>query len=73
MWRDLRQRVNRGRHHGSYERLGRAGTLYTIYRNVTPAQVRRERSRHYRHPGQCALEVAGLDPQGCSYLDALEV
>ena len=73
MWRDFRLRLSRGRNHGSDERLRRAGTVYTIYRNFTPAQMRRERRRHYRHPGQCALEVAGEAPEGCSYLDALGV
>jgi transposase-like protein len=73
MWRDFRQRVSRGRNHGDEERLERAGLVFTIYRNFTPAQVRRERTRHYRHPGQSALEVAGTAPEGCSYLDALEV
>jgi transposase-like protein len=73
MWRDFRLRLSRGRNHGSEERLQRAGTVYTIYRNFTPAQVRRERRRRYRHPGRCALEVAGLTPGECSYLDALEV
>ena len=73
MWRDLRQRVSRGRNHGDEERLERAGLVFTIYRNFTPAQVRKERTRHYRHPGRSALEVAGTAPEGCSYLDALEV
>jgi transposase-like protein len=73
MWRDFRLRLSRGRNHGTEERLERAGLVFTIFRNFTPAQKRQERSRHYRHPGQCALEVAGLDLEGCSYLDALEV
>jgi len=73
MWRDFRLRLGRGRNHGSEKRLRRAGTVFTIYRNFTPAQQRRERKRRYRHPGQCALEVAGVAPEGCSYLDALQV
>jgi hypothetical protein len=72
-WRDLRLRLSHGRNHGCEQRVGRAGLLFTIYRNFTPAQMRRERSRHYRHPGQSALQVAGLTLEGCSYLDALEV
>ena len=72
-WRDFRLRLSRGRNHGSERRIRRAGLVFTIYRNFTPAQKRRERARHYRHPGACALEVAGIAPQGCSYLDALEV
>lgn len=72
-WRDFRLRLSHGRNHGYEQRVGRAGLLSTIYRNFTPAQMRRERSRHYRHPGQSALQVAGLSLEGCSYLDALEV
>jgi len=73
MWRDFRLRLSRGRNHGSAERLRRAGLVFAIYRNFTPAQWRQERRRHYRHPGQSALEVTGAAPQGCSYLDALQV
>ena len=73
MWRDLRLRLSHGRNHGNEQRVEPAGLLFTIYRNFTPAQRRRERHRHYRHPGQSALEVAGMTLEGCSYLDALEV
>jgi transposase-like protein len=73
MWRDFRLRLSRGRNHGSHARLQRAGLIFTIYRNFTPAQQRRERARHYRHPGKSALAVAGVAPEGCSYLDALQV
>jgi hypothetical protein len=73
MWRDFRLRLSRGRNHGNEGRVRRAGLVFTIYRNFTPAQMRRERTRHYRHPGQSALEVAGMNLEGCNYLDALEV
>ncbi|MHB0859188.1 MAG: transposase [Anaerolineae bacterium] len=73
MWRDFRLRLSRGRNHGDEERLQRAGLLFTSFRNFTPAQMRQERARRYRHPGKSALEVAGLNLEGCSYLDALEV
>jgi hypothetical protein len=72
-WRDFRLRLSRGRNHGHEPRVGQAGLLFTIYRNFTPAQMRRERRRHYRHPGQSALQAAGMTLEGCSYLDALEV
>jgi hypothetical protein len=45
MWRDFRLRLSRGRNHGSEKRLRRAGTVFTIYRNFTPAQQRRDRKR----------------------------
>lgn len=72
-WRDFRLRLSRGRNHGHEPRVGQAGLLFTIYRNFTPAQMRRERHRRYRHPGQSALQVAGMTLEGCNYLDALEV
>ena len=73
MWRDFRLRLGHGRNHGCEDRLRRAGLLFSIYHNFTPAQDRRERRRHYRYPGKCALEVAGMAVEGYSYLDALGV
>ena len=73
MWRDFRLRLSRGRNHGNDDRLARTGLIFTIYRNFTPAQLRREHRRCYRHPGKSALELAGAIPEGCSYLDALQV
>lgn len=72
-WRDFRLRLGRGRNHGSDQRLERAALVWALYRNFTPAQERSERKRHYRHPGQCPLAVAGSPPDGVSYLDALAV
>ena len=72
-WRDFRLRLSHGRNHGSERHLFRAGLVFSIYHNFTTAQNRREHKRHYRHPGQSPLEVAGLSLEGCSYLDALEV
>lgn len=73
MWRDFRLRLGHGRNSGCEDRLRRTGLLFSIYRNFTPAQHRRERARHYRHPGKSALEVAGIAVEGYSYLDALQV
>lgn len=73
MWRDFRLRVSRGRNHGSQQRLERAGLVWAIYHNFTPAQWRSERKRRYRYPGRSPLEVAGASPGRVSYLDALEV
>lgn len=73
LWRDFRLRLSHGRNHGSAERLERAALLWAIYHNFTPAQRRRERKRHYKHPGQSPLEVAGGAPGEISYLDALGV
>jgi hypothetical protein len=58
-WRDFRLRLSHGRNHRSEQRLERAALLWAIYHNFEPAQWRSERKRQYRHPGQCALEVAG--------------
>jgi hypothetical protein len=47
--------------------------VWAIYHNFSPAQRRHERKRHYRHPGQSPFQVARLNTQGVSYLDALLV
>ena len=73
LWRDFRRRVSHGRNHGTDVRLERAALLFAIYHNFEPAQERREHTRHYRHPGLCPLAVAGVPPNGISYLDALSV
>jgi hypothetical protein len=72
-WRDFRQRLSHGRNHRSDQRLERAALVWAIYHNFEPAQWRSERKRQYRHPGQCALQVAGAPPGKVSYLDALGV
>ena len=72
-WRDFRQRLSHGRNHRTDQRLERATLVWAIYHNFEPAQRRLERKRHYRHPGQSALEVAGVPPGQASYLDALGV
>lgn len=72
-WRDFRQRLSHGRNHRSDQRLERAALVWAIYRNFEPAQWRSERKRHYRYPGQSALQVAGVPPGQVSYLDALGV
>lgn len=72
-WRDFRRRLSRGRNHATDQRLERAGLVWAIYHNFEPAQGRCERKRHYRHPGQCPLAVAGAPPGNVSYLDALGV
>lgn len=72
-WRDYRLRLSHGRNHGSLIRQEQSAVVWAIYHNFTPAQRRQERKRHYRHPGQSPFQVAGLDTQGVSYLDALLV
>lgn len=72
-WRDFRLRLSHGRNHGSEQRLERAVLLWAVYRNFTPAQVRHEHKRNYRHPGLSPLAVAGFPHKHISYLDALEV
>lgn len=72
-WRDFRLRLSRGRNHRSDQRLERAALVWAIYHNFEPAQWRCERKRHYRYPGQSALEVAGAPPGQVSYLDALGI
>ena len=71
--RDYRLRLGHGRNAGSDARLERTALLFAIYHNFEPAQDRSERNRHYRHPGLCPLAVAGVPPNGISYLDALSI
>ncbi len=73
VWRDFRLRVSRGRNHGSDERLERASLVWQVYYNMTPAQWRSERTRHYQRSGKRCLEMAGVPPGRLSYLDALSV
>ena len=72
-WRDFRLRLSHGRNQRSDQRLERAALVWAIYHNFEPAQWRCERKRQYRHPGQSALQVAGVPPEPISYLDALGV
>jgi hypothetical protein len=72
-WRDFRLRLSRGRNQRAEQRLERAALLWAVYHNFEPAQWRSERKRHYRHPGQSALQVARASPGPVSYLDALGV
>lgn len=73
LWRDFRLRLSHGRNHRSEGRLERAALLFALSHNWEPAQDRRERKRRYRHPGLSPLQVAGVPPNGLSYLDALAV
>jgi len=72
-WRDFRLRLSRGRNHRTDARLARAALLWATYRNFEPAQVRSERKRQYRRPGQSPLALAGVPPGEISYLDPLAV
>jgi hypothetical protein len=73
VWRDYRQRLSRGKNHGSDVRLERASLVWGVYQNFTPAQWRCERKRRYRRAGKSPLEMAGVPPGDVSYLDALSV
>jgi hypothetical protein len=73
LWRDFRLRLGHGRNQGSDLRLERSALLFAVYHNFEPAQERSERKRSYRHPGLAPLAVAGVPPNGISYLDALSV
>lgn len=73
LWRDFRLRLGHGRNQGADVRLERSALLFAVYHNFEPAQERSERKRSYRHPGRCPLAMAGVPPNGISYLDALSV
>ncbi len=72
-WRDFRLRLSHGRNQCSDQRLERAVLVWAIYHNFEPAQWRYERKRHYRRPGQSALQLAGASPGQLSYLDGVGV
>jgi transposase-like protein len=72
-WRDFRLRLGHGRNHRTATRLERAALLWAVYHNFEPAQVRKERRRSYRRPGQSPLAMAGAPPGAVSYLDALAI
>ena len=73
LWRDYRLRLSHGRNHRSEARLERAALLFAIYHNFEPAQERSERKRTYRRSGRSPLAMAGVPPNGLSYLDALAI
>jgi transposase-like protein len=73
LWRDFRARPSRGRNHATAVCEECATARWMVYHNFTPAQRRLERRRHYKHPGQSPLEVAGITIEGVSYLDALQI
>ncbi len=72
-WRDFRLGLGHGRNHGSVARLERAALRWALYRNFTPAQLRKERQRQYRSAGLSPLARAGVPPGDISYLDALAI
>jgi hypothetical protein len=72
-WRAFRLRLSHDRNHRSEQRLERAAVLWALFHNFEPAPWRSERKRHYRYPGQSALQAAGVPPGQVSYLDALGI
>jgi hypothetical protein len=72
-WRDFRLGLGHGRNHRTAARLERAALRWAVYRNLTPAQRRRERKRTYRGAGLSPLARAGVPPGEVSYLDVLAI
>ena len=72
-FRRYKQRIRRM---GSFMSAGGCdafNSLWQVYINWQPYQLRREQKRRYQHPGLCPLQVAGSDVQGLTWLDAVGI
>lgn len=70
------KRRYRAMHSGVMSERGAQGwhTLWQVYANWEPMQVRKERQRRYHQPpGAALLERGGLGMEGVTWLDALAV
>jgi len=72
-FRRYRQRVRRMGCFMSSGGCDAFNLIWQMYINLEPYQLRRERKRHYRHPGWCPLQVAGADIKAVTWLDAVGI
>jgi transposase-like protein len=72
-FRRLKQRTRRMGNFMSEERADNFLEAWSVYVNFEPYQVRRERKRRYRYPGQSPLAIGQANVQGYCWLDALEI
>lgn len=72
-FRGLKQRTGRMGNFMSEEGADNFLEAWSVYSNFEPYQVRRERKRRYRYPGQSPLAIAQADVAGYCWLDALEI
>jgi transposase-like protein len=72
-YRCLRQRLRRLGCFMSERGADNFLAAWLVYANCEPYQLRRERKRVYRHPGQSPLEVGAAEKLGYNWLDLLEV
>lgn len=72
-FRRLKQRTRRMGNFMSPEGADCFLEAWSVYINFEPYQVRRERKRRYRYPGQCPLAIGQANVEGLCWLDALEI
>jgi hypothetical protein len=72
-FRRLKQRTRRMGNFMSDEGADNFLDAWSVYVNFEPYQVRRERKRRYRYPGQSPLAIGQANVQGYCWLDALEI
>jgi len=72
-FRRFKQRTRRMGNFMSEAGADKFMVAWLVYVNCEPYQLRRERKRHYRYPGQSPLSIGQADLQGCCWLDLLEI
>lgn len=73
VWRYYKERVRAMVGFMSQPGCDNFSAIWSVALNFRRYQRRKERWRHYQHPGKCPLEVAGVMVQQVTWLDALAV
>jgi hypothetical protein len=73
VWRYYKERVAQMGGFMSADGCDHFNAVWEVALNFRRYQRRKERLRHYKYPGLCPLEVAGVMVQGVTWLDALAV
>ena len=73
VWRYYKERVRQMGGFMSPDGCDHFNAIWEVALNFRRYQRRKERLRHYKYPGLCPLEVAGVMVQGVTWLDALAV
>jgi hypothetical protein len=73
VWRYYKERIRQMGGFMSTDGCDHFNALWELALNFRRYQRRKERLRHYKYPGLCPLEVAGVMVDGVTWLDALEV
>jgi len=73
VWRYYKERVRQMGGFMSTDGCDHFNAIWELALNFRRYQRRKERLRHYKYPGLCPLEVAGVVVQDVTWLDALAV